>query len=90
MAIKRRRATYLPNWLRYRQDRAEVQDRLVLADGLLRALESALKVCEERVYRGCSGPASAADGIADFDGGAHVAAEGLFLHTDILCRRSQR
>jgi len=44
----------------------------------------AAKVLEERVYRGCPGPCSAADGVAYFDGGAHVAPEGLFLHTDIV------
>ena len=68
--------------------RDELQDcaaLLVPPDWLGRRVEAhTVQMCEERVYRGCPGPGSAADGVANFDGGAHVAAEGLFLHADIV------
>jgi hypothetical protein len=44
----------------------------------------AVKVLEERMYRGCPGPGSSAYGVAHFDSGTQIAAEGLFLHTHIL------
>ena len=66
----------------------ELQDcaaLLVHPERLGRRVEAhAVKVCEERVYRGCPAPGSAADSVPNLDGGAQVATEGLFLHTDIV------
>src|SRR5438105_7131390 len=66
----------------------ELQDGaalLVHSERFGRRVEAhAAKVCEESVYRGCPWPGSAADGVANLDGGAHVAAERLFLHERIV------
>src|SRR5438552_11955877 len=68
--------------------RDELQDcaaLLVHPERLGRRVEAnAVKVCEERVHRGCPRPGSSADGVAHLDGGAQVATEDLFLHPPIV------
>ena len=66
----------------------ELQDGaalLIRPERFGRSVEAgASKVLEERMDRGCPGPGSSADGVAHFDSGTEIAAEGLFLHTHIL------
>jgi hypothetical protein len=75
-------------WTTGRMVERELQDGAALvirAERFGRRVEAhTMQVRQERVYRGCPGPGSSADGVAHFDGGAQVAAEGLFLHTHIL------